>query len=245
MHDAPPRANRFSLSNITLNLPSLSGNIEILKQISLSSKLGESLAIIGPSGAGKSSLLMILAGIERPTSGAVIINDSDITHLSESQLAAWRRHEIGVVFQSFRLISTLTALDNVALPLQLAGDRDANPKARQALADLGLESRLSHFPEQLSGGEQQRVALARAWVTEPSLLLADEPTGNLDRKNGALVMDMLFAWHQNTQHKDGTHKPRNLVLITHDVGLAARCDRVITLEDGVIVNDTAAGGAEI
>ncbi len=187
---------------------------------------GEAVGLVGPSGSGKTSLLMVLAGLERPTSGRVRLGERDIAPLGEDALARLRRDEIGIVFQSFYLIPTMTAWENVAVPLELAGMRDARRKAEAALAAVGLSHRLLHRPDQLSGGEQQRVALARAVVARPRLLLADEPTGNLDGETGRAVMELLFALRQSTG--------ATLLLITHDEALAARCDRVIAMADGRI-----------
>jgi len=193
---------------------------------------GETLGLIGPSGSGKSSLLMLMGGLERATSGRVTALGHDLTAMSEDDLARLRRDHMGVVFQSFHLILTMTALENVATPLELAGARDAYPRAEAELEAVGLGNRMAHYPSQLSGGEQQRVALARAAAPRPDLVLADEPTGNLDSTNGAAIVDMLFDLR--TRH--GT----TLVLVTHDPALAARCDRVIRLRDGHIDKAAAA-----
>lgn len=214
------------LKNVTLKLASLAGSVNILNGIDLDIEAGRSVSIVGPSGAGKSSLMMIIGGLERATSGLVEVDGADLTTLSEDRLALWRRGSVGIVFQAFRLIATMTALENVAVPLELAGAADARDRARAALERVGLGHRLTHYPEQLSGGEQQRVALARAFVAAPKLLLADEPTGNLDGATGRGVIDLLFDL--------GARHGTTLVLVTHDPALAARCDRTIRLADGLI-----------
>ncbi len=201
----------------------------------MSLRAGEALGITGPSGCGKTTLLMILAGLEAPSSGRVCIAGADFNALDEDSLARFRRQNIGIVFQSFHLIGTMTALENVALPLELSnGAACAHVAAHKALEEVGLAHRENHYPSQLSGGEQQRVALARAMITDPVLLLADEPTGNLDQTSGAQIMDLIFS----LQEKKGT----GLVLITHDATLVARCDRVMRLRDGLVEGiDTQAG----
>ncbi len=214
----------YHIKDVHLSLNAATGPIDILKGITLEIEKGSSLGLIGPSGSGKSSLLMVLGGLEQATSGTVTALSKDITKLNEDALAQFRRHNMGVVFQSFHLIPTMTALENVATPLELAGDRDAFDKAATQLAAVGLDHRAGHYPSQLSGGEQQRVALARATVTQPKILLADEPTGNLDGKTGDEIIDHLFA----LQNKHGS----TLVLVTHSQSLAARCDRVVRLRDG-------------
>lgn len=205
------------------------GPVEILKDINLTVVKGETLGLIGPSGSGKSSLLMLMGGLERATSGSVSALDHDMTQMDEDQLARFRRANMGVVFQSFHLIPTMTALENVAVPLELAGVPDAFARAEAELRTVGLGSRLDHYPKQMSGGEQQRVALARAAAPRPAILLADEPTGNLDGANGQAIMDLLF----DLRDKHGS----TLVLVTHAPELAARCDRVVRLADGRIVGD--------
>mgnify|MGYP001146331924 FL=1 len=209
-----------------LSLESNAGTIEILKNISLNVSTGESLALIGPSGSGKSSLLMLLGGLERASSGSVRVAGTELSDLNEDQLAFLRRDQMGIVFQSFHLIPTMSALENVATPLELAGVTDAFKKARGALDTVGLTHRQDHFPGQLSGGEQQRVALARAVVAQPKILLADEPTGNLDGINGIAIMDLLFS----LRDQFGS----TLILVTHDPVLANRCNRIIRLHDGEI-----------
>ena len=216
----------ISLSNVHLSLESNAGTIEILKNISLNVSTGESLALVGPSGSGKSSLLMLLGGLERASSGSVRVAGTELSDLNEDQLAFLRRDQMGIVFQSFHLIPTMSALENVATPLELAGVIDAFKKARSALDSVGLTHRAGHFPGQLSGGEQQRVALARAVVAQPKILLADEPTGNLDGINGIAIMDLLFSLRDQF---DST-----LILVTHDPVLANRCNRIIRLHDGEI-----------
>ncbi|MFM8341661.1 MAG: ABC transporter ATP-binding protein [Methylomonas sp.] len=200
------------------------GTLHILSSVDLSIKRGETIAIIGESGSGKSTLLGLLAGLDLPTSGKVLINDLDLTQLNEDGRAALRNQTIGFVFQSFQLLPSLTALENVMLPLELAGDRQAEKAAKNLLQRVGLGHRLHHTPKQLSGGEQQRVALARAFVTRPVILFADEPTGNLDSKTGASIIDLLFELN----HEQHT----TLILVTHDAHLAARCQRTIALEAG-------------
>jgi putative ABC transport system ATP-binding protein len=206
--------------------------VEILHGITLDVQSGESLGLIGPSGSGKSSLLMLMGGLERATGGTITALGQDLTTMDEDQLARFRRKHMGVVFQSFHLIPTMTALENVATPLELAGDRDAFDRAMEELKAVGLEDRADHYPSQMSGGEQQRVALARAVAPRPDILLADEPTGNLDGANGAAIIDLLFG----LRDRHGA----TLVLVTHSRELASRCDRVIRLRDGRIDMQEAA-----
>ncbi len=227
-----PREPIVALRDLYLTLPSAAGPVPILRGIDLSIDGGETVSVVGPSGAGKSTMLMILAGLEQPTRGSVRVAGAELTGLDEDQLALFRRDHIGIVFQSFHLIPAMTALENVAVPLELANRRDAFDRARSELTAVGLAHRLSHYPGQLSGGEQQRVALARALVAQPSLLLADEPTGNLDHATGAQVIDLLFQLAEN--------KGATLLLITHDPALANRCARRIQLSDGRIDADSAA-----
>ncbi|WP_294607403.1 ABC transporter ATP-binding protein [uncultured Roseovarius sp.] len=222
----------LSLSNATLSLEGNAGLVQILHGISLDVHRGETLGLIGPSGSGKSSLLMLMGGLERATSGKVMALDHDLSAMNEDQLARLRRDNFGIVFQSFHLIPTMTAVENVATPLELANQPDAQSRAVQELEAVGLGARAGHYPSQLSGGEQQRVALARAAAPRPAIILADEPTGNLDSSTGALIIDLLFDLRDR---HDAT-----LVLVTHDPELAARCDRVINLRDGRI---EAAGAA--
>ena len=216
----------LDLQDVHLRLNGNAGAVDILRGISLAVTAGESLALIGPSGSGKSSLLMVMAGLERATSGRVSALGQDLTRLDEDALARFRRGNMGVVFQSFHIIPTLTALENVAVPLEIAGEADAFARARTELGRVGLGARAGHYPSQLSGGEQQRVALARASVSRPKLLLADEPTGNLDAANGAAIMDLLF----DLRDAHGA----TLVMVTHAPDLAARCDRVLKLADGLL-----------
>ena len=221
-----------ALDEIRLSLASAAGPVEILRGITLTIMSGETVALLGPSGSGKTSLLMVLAGLERPTAGRVELAGQDLGRLDEDGLARLRRRHVGIVFQSFHLIPTMTAVENVAIPLELAGDRDAFAAAEAALARVGLGHRVGHYPGQLSGGEQQRVAIARAFAAGPQLLLADEPTGNLDGATGRAVIDCLFAEHARL----GTA----LLLITHDAELAARCGREINLVDGRIAAERQA-----
>ncbi|MCW8087125.1 ABC transporter ATP-binding protein [Sabulicella glaciei] len=206
--------------------------VNILKGVSLRVDRGEAVGIVGPSGSGKTSLLMLLAGLERATRGSLRVAGQDLSAMDEEALARFRRDQVGIVFQAFHLIPTMTALENVAIPLEFAGRADAFARAEEALRLVGLGHRLGHYPGQLSGGEQQRVAVARAFVAAPSLLLADEPTGNLDRATGTQVMDLLFGLRE----RHGT----TLILITHDPALAARCPRQLRIEDGRIAADSAA-----
>ncbi|MBS7811258.1 ABC transporter ATP-binding protein [Roseococcus pinisoli] len=225
---APPL---IEARHLTFEVGSSAGRVNILKGVDLRIREGEAIGIVGPSGSGKTSLLMLLAGLERATSGDLTVAGRDLSALSEDALARFRREEVGIVFQSFHLVPTMSALENVALPLEFAGDEQAFTRAEEALRAVGLGHRLTHFPGQLSGGEQQRVAVARAFVARPRLILADEPTGNLDRATGLAVMDLLF----DLREKAGT----TLILITHDPALAARCERQIHVEDGLIASDTA------
>ncbi|MEM7280108.1 MAG: ABC transporter ATP-binding protein [Pseudomonadota bacterium] len=205
------------------------GQLEILKGIDLDVASGVSVAVVGPSGAGKSTLLALLAGLDEPTSGAVWLNGTDLSALDEDGRARVRAANVGFVFQSFHLIASFTALENVMLPLELAGGAGARQMAKDVLERVGLTPRLSHYPHQLSGGEQQRVAIARAFVTQPKVLFVDEPTGNLDQQTGEKVIELLFELNQ----KHGT----TLIMVTHDNKLAARCDRVITIQNGEMVSD--------
>ncbi len=218
----------ISLRDISLTLPSLSGNVEILKQVSLDIREKEVLALVGPSGSGKTSLIMLMAGLEKPSAGTITMKGTMLSSASEDALARFRREHIGIVFQSFHLIPTMTALENVAVPLEFSGISDAFERAKSALDRVGLGHRLTHYPAQLSGGEQQRVAIARAFVMNPSLLLADEPTGNLDQTTGNTIIDLLFSLREQS----GT----TLVLITHDQGLANRCDRSVRMLNGQMVS---------
>jgi putative ABC transport system ATP-binding protein len=220
------------LSDIHLTLGSAAGQVNILRGVTLQVQRGETVAVVGPSGSGKSTMMMIVAGLERPSTGSVRIAGSDFGALDEDGLALFRRRHIGIVFQAFHLIATMTALENVAVPLELAGIADAFDRAREGLEAVGLGARVEHYPGQLSGGEQQRVALARAFAAEPALLLADEPTGNLDTVTGAAIVDLMFELRRK---RDAT-----LLLITHDSDLAARCDRTVRMHDGRILPDAPA-----
>jgi putative ABC transport system ATP-binding protein len=217
------------LSDVHLDMASDAGTVNILRGITLDIAAGEIAAVVGPSGAGKSSLMMVAGGLERATSGRVEVAGRDLGPLGDDDRARLRRDNIGIVFQGFHLIPTMTAHENVALPLEFAGRADAFELAETALARVGLGHRIGHYPAQLSGGEQQRVAVARAFVTRPKLLLADEPTGNLDGTTGKQVMDLLFE----LARADGT----TLILITHDMALAGRCDRILRIADGLLVGD--------
>ena len=223
------------LTDVELTLPSRAGPVDILRGVTLTVPENRSVAIVGPSGSGKTSLLMIMAGLERATRGKVQIAGQDFSRLSEDQLADVRGRNIGIVFQSFHLVPTMTAFENVALPLELTGRDDATAKARGLLEDVGLGNRTDHYPAQLSGGEQQRVALARALAPRPKLLLADEPTGNLDNATGEQVVDLLFRLQRR--------EAATLILVTHDEALAAQCDDVIRMADGRIAAGAATGVA--
>jgi putative ABC transport system ATP-binding protein len=233
MHHPVPEA-AISLQNVNLSLGRGAARVHILKDVDLHIGRGEAIGMVGPSGSGKSTLLMVMAGLERADSGSIVVAGQDLTKLDEDALARFRGGNVGIVFQSFHLIPTMTAIENVAVPLELAGAADAHARAEEELAIVGLKERLHHYPAQLSGGEQQRVALARALAPNPSILVADEPTGNLDENTGKQVIDLLFAGHRTR----GT----TLVLVTHDPGLAARCDRVVRLRSGRI-DDTSTSKA--
>ena len=219
----------LALADARLTLAGNAGPVEILKGITLSVDRGESLGLIGPSGSGKSSLLMLMGGLERATGGSVSALGADLTAMDEDGLARFRRGNMGVVFQSFHLIPTMTALENVAVPMELMGAEDAFSRAEAELQAVGLGARMDHYPSQMSGGEQQRVALARAAAPRPAILLADEPTGNLDGANGAAIMDLLFG----LRDRHGA----TLVLVTHARELAARCSRVVRLADGRVAGE--------
>lgn len=214
-----------------LSLGTGAARVHILKNVSLQISRGEAVGLVGPSGSGKSTLLMVMAGLERADQGKVLISGEDIAKLDEDALAAFRGRSVGIVFQSFHLIPTMTALENVAVPLELSGRADAFERAKEELASVGLGERLDHYPAQLSGGEQQRVALARALAPGPELLLADEPTGNLDEATGKEIMDLLFAKH--------AERGSTLVIVTHDPALARRCGRVIRMHSGVVEESAA------
>jgi len=225
----PPDSALIEARNVSLSLGRAPARVDILRGIDLRVSAGESVALLGPSGSGKSSLMAVLAGLERPSGGSVTVAGLEFAALNEDALAIARRGRIGIVLQAFHLLPTMTALENVAVPLELAGARDAFSRAEAELAAVGLGHRTGHYPAQLSGGEQQRVAIARALVAAPALVFADEPTGNLDTATGASIMDLLFERHATTK--------TTLFVITHDAALAARCARVITLADGRIADD--------
>ncbi len=220
----------ISVKHVSMVLPAAGRSVTILEDVSLTIPVKQTVAIVGPSGSGKSTLLGLMAGLDRPTSGSIELDGTDITPLSENRMARFRREKIGYIFQSFHLIPTLTALENVAVPLELNGDRHAAGRAADLLAAVGLSDRMEHYPVQLSGGEQQRVAVARAFACRPPILLADEPTGNLDSATGAQVIDLLLWLHRD----HGT----TLVLVTHDATLAASMERVVSLRDGRIESDS-------
>jgi putative ABC transport system ATP-binding protein len=216
----------IELAGVNLSLGQGAARVHILKDIDLHIGTGEAIGLTGPSGSGKSSLLMVMAGLERPDSGTVSVAGEDLRALDEDALARFRGRQVGIVFQSFHLIPTMTALENVAVPLELAGIADAQARAQAELAAMGLGGRLNHYPAELSGGEQQRVAVARALAPHPAIVVADEPTGNLDEESGKQIIELLFEGHA----RRGT----TLVLVTHDAALAARCERVVRLRSGRI-----------
>jgi len=220
----PSAGDAIALRSVNLSLGRGSARVHILHDIDLNIGRGEAVALLGPSGSGKSTLLMVMTGLERPDSGAVVVAGQDLRELDEDGLARFRGRHIGIVFQAFHLIPTMTALENVAVPLELAGARDAFARAERELTAVGLANRLHHYPAELSGGEQQRVALARALAPDPALIVADEPTGNLDEATGRDIIELLFRGHRER----GT----TLILVTHDSELAARCDRVLHLHSG-------------
>jgi putative ABC transport system ATP-binding protein len=225
----------IDLKDVHLTLPSRAGPVNILRGVGLTVTAGETVAIAGPSGSGKTSLLMVLAGLEPATRGQVKVAGCDFTGMSEDDLARMRGANIGIVFQAFHLVPTMTAVENVALPLEFAGRSDATVIAEERLREVGLQHRARHFPAQLSGGEQQRVAIARALAPKPKIIFADEPTGNLDTKTGTTITDLLFALQKS---RDTT-----LVLVTHDERLARQCSRMIRMNDGMIVSDEKAVAA--
>ena len=230
----------ISLKNVHLTLGEGAGRVHILKGIDLEIDQGSSVGLVGPSGSGKSTLLMVMAGLERADEGAVRVAGSDLGPLSEDQLARFRGRNVGIIFQSFHLVPNMTALENVAVPLELAGDPKAFERAGAELEAVGLGHRLHHYPAQMSGGEQQRVAVARALVVEPEILIADEPTGNLDDTTGSQIVDLMFAAQRDRR--------TTLILVTHDPNLAARCDRMIRVRSGEIDEETARNapsGAEV
>jgi putative ABC transport system ATP-binding protein len=222
----------LDLADVHLELRSAAGMVNILKGISLQVEAGERVGLVGPSGSGKSSLMMLMGGLERQSSGRIRVAGHDLSKLDEDGLARFRRDNVGIVFQNFHLVPTMTALENVALPAEFAGRQDAFELAAEGLKAVGLGHRLEHYPGQLSGGEQQRTALARALVASPKLILADEPTGNLDGDTGRHVIALLF----DLARRKGT----TLILITHDNALAESCDRIVRLGDGLIVEDRTA-----
>ena len=217
---------------VSKKVSSPEGTLTILKDVSFSINGGETVAVVGPSGAGKSTLLALLAGLDLPTSGHVDLNGSNLSNLDEDGRALVRAESVGFVFQSFHLVPSLNALENVMLPLELAGLGDARKAARDIIDKVGLADRWSHYPAQLSGGEKQRVAIARAFATEPAVLFADEPTGNLDSRTGANIMELMFELNRNSS--------TTLILVTHDNSLAERCDRVLALDIGSLVSDSGA-----
>ena len=229
MTDAAIVKPTINLRDVHLKLMSAAGPVNILRGVSLNVGTRETVSIVGPSGSGKSTMMMVIGGLERPSSGLVTVAGNDLNTMNEDALARFRRDNVGIVFQNFHLVPTMTALENVAIPLEFAGRRDAFDRARAELEAVGLGHRITHYPGQLSGGEQQRVALARALVAEPAVLLADEPTGNLDHDTGERVIELMFD--------AAATKGTTLLLITHDRGLAERCDRVVSLMDGHIVDD--------
>jgi putative ABC transport system ATP-binding protein len=216
----------IALNGINLSLGRGAARVHILKDVDLHIGGGEAIGLVGPSGSGKTTLLMVLAGLERADTGSIVVAGQDLTRLNEDALARFRGRNVGIVFQSFHLIPTMTALENVAVPLELAGDGDAFDRARDELAKVGLAERLGHYPAQLSGGEQQRVALARALAPSPAILVADEPTGNLDEGTGKQIIELLFKGH--------VERGTTLILVTHDNALAQRCDRIVRLRSGRI-----------
>ena len=232
---APFAGGAIVLRGVNLSLGRGAARVHILKDIGLNIGRGEAIGLLGPSGSGKSTLLMVMTGLERPDSGSVMVAGEELQTLGEDALARFRGKSIGIVFQSFHLIPTMTALENVAVPLELAGVSDALSRAERELAAVGLSARIHHYPAELSGGEQQRVALARALAPNPAIVVADEPTGNLDETTGREVIELLFRGH----NERGT----TLILVTHDTALAARCDRVLHMRSGQIESRVAAAGA--
>ena len=226
----------IALSGVNLTLGRGAAKVHILKDIDLHIGSGEAIGLVGPSGSGKTTLLMVLAGLERADTGSIVVAGSDLRGMDEDALARFRGRNVGIVFQSFHLIPTMTALENVAVPLELAGDADAFQRARDELAAVGLAERLDHYPAQLSGGEQQRVALARALAPHPKILVADEPTGNLDEATGRQVIELLFAGH--------VQRGTTLILVTHDTALARRCGRIVRLRSGRIEDAPQRAGAD-
>lgn len=227
----------IQLDNVHLTLTSKAGPVHILRGVSLDIPAGQPAAIVGPSGSGKTSLLMVMAGLERASSGTVAIAGRELTRLSEDDLAVLRGAEMGIIFQSFHLVPTMTALENVALPMELAGGADAYKNAHELLKEVGLAARVDHYPAELSGGEQQRVAIARALVREPRIIFADEPTGNLDGRTGSQIIDLLFGLRQR--------RNATLVIVTHDDHLAGMADRIIRMSDGSVASDESTRAAAV
>jgi putative ABC transport system ATP-binding protein len=227
----PSADDVITMRGVNLSLGRGAARVHILREIDLNIGRGEAVALLGPSGSGKSTLLMVMTGLERPDAGSVIVAGQDLRQLGEDDLARFRGRKVGIVFQAFHLIPTMTALENVAVPLEFAGVRDALARAEHELAAVGLKARLHHYPAELSGGEQQRVALARALAPNPAIVVADEPTGNLDETTGRDIIELLFRGHSTR----GT----TLVLVTHDTELAARCDRVLHLHSGRLAEPLA------
>ena len=225
-----PVTNVLEALELSKEVSSPEGTLTILNDVSFTIREGESVAVVGPSGAGKSTLLALLAGLDLPTRGHVVLNGANLSELDEDGRARVRADSVGFVFQSFHLVPSLNALENVMLPLELAGQADARNSAREIIDQVGLADRWSHYPAQLSGGEKQRVAIARAFATEPAVLFADEPTGNLDSRTGETIMELMFALNRRSS--------TTLVLVTHDNNLAERCDRILALETGRLVRDT-------
>jgi len=222
----------LAASAVSKEVSSPEGSLTILSDVSFEILAGESVAVVGPSGAGKSTLLALLAGLDLPSRGHVVLNRVNLSELDEDGRARVRAESVGFVFQSFHLVPSLNALENVMLPLELAGHDDARSAAREIIRKVGLEDRWSHYPSQLSGGEKQRVAIARAFATEPAVLFADEPTGNLDSNTGANIMELMFELNRNSS--------TTLILVTHDSSLAERCDRILALDSGRLVSDSGA-----
>ena len=223
----------IELKNVQMSYPVEQSRLTVLDDVSLNIAAGESAAIVGPSGSGKTTLLLLLAGLDHPDNGTIELDGVRLTDLSPDELANLRCDRMGIVFQSFHLIPSLTALGNVTLPLEIAGDSEAEAKALEMIARVGLEHRATHYPTQLSGGEQQRVAIARALVHEPPLILADEPTGNLDKDTGSAITNLLFDLH--------TKLGSTLILVTHDASLAARCNRQLHIDSGALIEQSATG----
>jgi putative ABC transport system ATP-binding protein len=226
----------LSAQQISKQVSSPEGTLTILSDVSFDVRSGESVAVVGPSGAGKSTLLALLAGLDLPTTGHVSLNGTNLGELDEDGRAGIRAESVGFVFQSFHLVPSLNALENVMLPLELAGNKDARKISLKIIDEVGLRDRWSHYPAQLSGGEKQRVAIARAFATEPAVLFADEPTGNLDARTGATIMELMFELNRSSS--------TTLMLVTHDTTLAARCDRILSLDVGKLVSDELAGNPE-